>query len=85
MNRRQFIKSVCVTLAGGAALVFSGGCAPRVSPVVSEEKSQAWRCENCGHLTRSDEDLTDTRCPRCMRKGFMVRISEAQLRDYLKQ
>jgi len=87
MNRRQFLKSVCVAVLGSAALVFtSGGCvAPLVSRTVSEQKSQPWRCGYCGHLTRSDRDLTDTRCPRCKRKGFLTRITEKELQDYLKQ
>ena len=87
MNRRQFLKSVGVAVAGSAALVcISGGCvAPRVSATVSEQTSQAWRCEYCGHLTRSSQDLTDTRCPRCMRKGFLKKITEKELQDYLKQ
>ena len=86
MNRRHFLKSVCTSLAGSAALLFLVGCiAPRVSPKVSEQKAQAWRCGNCGHLTRSDQDLTDTRCPRCKRKGFITKITEKELQDYLKQ
>jgi DNA-directed RNA polymerase subunit RPC12/RpoP len=87
MNRRRFLKSACVAVTGSAALVLvSGGCvAPRVSATVSEETSQAWRCEHCGHLTRSAKDLTDTRCPRCRRKGLLKKITEEELQDYLKQ
>lgn len=86
MNRRHFLRSAFVTLAGSAAFLLSGGCvAPLVSPTVSEQKSQAWRCGNCGHLTRSSRDLTGTRCPRCKRKGFIVRISEEELQGYLKR
>jgi DNA-directed RNA polymerase subunit RPC12/RpoP len=86
MDRRHFLSSIGVALAGSAALlVTAGGCvAPRVSPSVTGQKAQAWRCENCGHLTRSDGDLTDTRCPRCFRKGFMKKITEKELEDYLK-
>ena len=86
MNRRHFLKSVCTTLPGSAALLFLVGCiASRVSPTVSEQKEQAWRCSNCGHLTRSKQDLTDTRCPRCKRKGFITKITEKELQDYLKE
>ena len=86
MNRRDFLRSVCVTLAGSVAFLFSGGCgAPLISPTVSEQKSQAWRCGNCGHLTRSNQDLTGTRCPRCKRKGFLMRITEKELQEYLNQ
>lgn len=86
MNRREFLKSACAALAGSAALLLLAGCvAPLISPAVSEQKAQAWRCGNCGHLTRSDQDLTDTRCPRCKRKGFIVRITEKELQDYLQE
>ena len=83
MNRRTFLRSVCVAVAGGVALLFTtGGCvAPRVSPTVSEQKSQAWRCGHCGYLTRSDRDLTATRCPRCKRKGVLKRITEKELQS----
>jgi len=85
MDRRQFLSSMGVALAGSAAiLVTAGGCASLVSPTVAGQKSQAWRCGNCGHLTRSDQDLTDTRCPRCFRKGFMKKITEKELQNYLK-
>ena len=85
MNRRVFLKSILAAVAGSVPLVLlSGGCvAPRVSPTISENKSQPWRCEHCGHLTRSDDDLTDTRCPRCMRKGVMKKITEEELTKYL--
>lgn len=86
MNKRDFLKYALNTLAGSAAFLLLGGCiAPRISPAVSEEKAQAWRCGNCGHLTRSDQDLTDTRCPRCKRKGFLVIITEKELKNYIKQ
>jgi len=86
MDRRHFLISACVALAGSLAALCSGGCAaPLISPAVSEQTSQAWRCGNCGHLTRSERDLTDTRCPRCGRKGFLTRITEQELQDYLKQ
>jgi DNA-directed RNA polymerase subunit RPC12/RpoP len=86
MDRRNFLISACIAMAGSLAVLFSGGCvAPLISPAVSEQTSHAWRCGNCGHLTRSDRDLTDTRCPRCGRKGFLRRITAQELQDYLKQ
>lgn len=87
MTRRKFLVSVGLVAAGSAALLSgAGGCvAPRVSPTVTESKAQAWRCDHCGHLTRSDRDLTGTRCPRCMRTGVMKRITEEELQAYLKQ
>lgn len=85
MNRRHFLKSVCIAVLGSIAFVFTlGGCVALVSPTVSEQESQPWRCSYCGYLTRSEQDLTDTRCPRCRRKGFLARITEKELQDYLK-
>ena len=86
MVRRQFLSSMGAALAGASALLATvGGCvAPRVSPSVGEQKLQAWRCEHCGHLTRSERDLTDTRCPRCFRKGVLKKITEKELQAYLK-
>ncbi|NCC49796.1 MAG: hypothetical protein EOM20_01140 [Spartobacteria bacterium] len=85
MIKRHFLKSMLALSVGVPMLVLLGGCiAPRVSPDVSESKAQPWRCEHCGHLTRSDADLTDARCPRCMRKKVMKKITEAQLQEYLK-
>jgi len=87
MSKRRFLRSL--SLAVGAAsvpLFLAGGCvAPRVSSAVSELKTQPWRCEYCGHLTRSDQDLTATRCPRCKRKGSIKKITEEELQGYLKQ
>jgi DNA-directed RNA polymerase subunit RPC12/RpoP len=86
MDRRNFLVSVCAALAGSAGLLFLGGCiAPLISPAVKDQESQAWRCDNCGHLTRSDRDLTNTRCPRCKRKGFLKRITEQELQDCVKR
>jgi len=85
MRRRRFLRSLCVSIgAVSVSLFMAGGCvAPRVSPTVSELKTQVWLCGYCGHLTRSDEDLTSTRCPRCKRKGFMKTITEKELQDRL--
>ncbi len=81
MDRRWFLKAVL----GIAGLVFIEGCrAPLVSKKVFDQSNgPPWRCENCGHLTRSVVDLTGTRCPRCGQKR-LVRISEEQLQEYLK-
>ncbi len=86
MNRREFLKSACVAAVGATFVFMAGGCvAPRISPTVSAEKSQAWRCEYCGHLTRSSQDLSEARCPRCMRTGHLKKITEKELQAYLKQ
>jgi hypothetical protein len=85
MDRRNFLISVCAALAGTAGCLISAGCvAPLISPKVSQQKSQAWRCGNWGHLTRSAQNLTVARCPRCKRKGFLAKINEKGLQDYLK-
>jgi DNA-directed RNA polymerase subunit RPC12/RpoP len=85
-TRRQFLGSAGLAVAGGTALALGlGGCAALVSPTVTAEKSQAWRCEDCGHLTRSDKDLSASRCPRCHRKGVFTKISEAELQTFLKK
>ena len=84
-SRRAFLRTVSLGVAGGAILGFgAGGCVALVSPTVKDSKAQAWRCGNCGHLLRSDKDLTGTRCPMCYRKGFMKRITEEDLQGYLK-
>ena len=86
MNKRNFLKYALNALTGGVTLLFLSGCiASRISPTVKKQKTQAWRCGNCGHLTRSDQDLTDTRCPRCKRKGYIVRITEKELQNYLQE
>ncbi|MCA1796028.1 MAG: hypothetical protein ABR516_00005 [Desulfuromonadaceae bacterium] len=86
MDRRTFLTTLGFGLAGSVTLLCAGGCiAPRVSPEVYDDSSmQAWRCGNCGHLTRSDQDLTSERCPRCKRKGYFVRITHKELQNYLK-
>ncbi len=73
MSRRNFLKNLLIAVSGVISFsLLAGGCliAPLVSPKIKEEKSQPWRCEFCGHLTRSEVDLTNNRCPRCKRKGF---------------
>lgn len=86
MDRRIFLVALGYGLTGSAFLLCSGGCiAPRVSSKVYDKKVQAWRCSNCGHLTRTGDDLTDERCPRCKRKGFFARITEEKLERYLEE
>lgn len=85
MDRRSFLVALGCGIAGSASLLCTGGCiAPQVSQSVYGDNVQAWRCSNCGHLTRSDEDLTSKRCTRCFRKGFFNRITEENLKIYLK-
>ena len=86
MDRRSFLVALGCGLSASAVLLCTGGCiAPRVSSKVYDKKVQAWRCSNCGHLTRAGDDMTDKRCPRCKRKGFFTRITEEKLENYLEE
>lgn len=85
MNRRDFLKLTLGGAVTGGILTFLNGCVARVSEAVHDKaKGTPWRCSNCGYLTRSTEDLANTRCPRCMEKD-MKRITEEELNNYLKQ
>lgn len=85
MDRRAFMKALPLSLAGIAGLITAGGCAaPLVSSNVWDTANGVpWRCQNCGHLTRSDQDLTNTRCPRCGQR-MLARITEEELEQRLK-
>jgi len=78
------MKATLAATAMGGVLATSGCIAPQISPSVLEKDSQPWRCEHCGHLTRSGEDISSSRCPRCKRKHKMKKITEAQLQEYLR-
>ena len=85
MDRRAFIKMLGAGVAGVALLLSGGGCA---APLVSSKawdkaNGSPWRCQNCGHLTRSDEDLTNTRCPHCTQR-MLTRITEEEMEQRLK-
>lgn len=83
MTRRQFLKTAGWALAGCWTLGTIGCVAPKVSPSVQGSDDPAWQCGYCGHLTRSSRDLSGTRCPRCMRRNVMERISEESLKELL--
>ena len=85
MQRRDFLKIVFGGVLAVGPLVVAGGCiAPRISSTAYDTANgQPWRCEVCGHLTRSNDDLTETRCPRC-RKRRLRRISEEELKKALQ-
>jgi len=85
MDRRAFIKVLPASIAGIVALLSLGGCAaPLVSSKVWDPgNGSPWLCRNCGHLTRSDKDLTNTRCPRCGQR-MLARISEDEMEQRLK-
>jgi DNA-directed RNA polymerase subunit RPC12/RpoP len=85
MDRRAFLRGLAGSLAGIVALVSAGGCAapPVSSRAWDKAKGTPWRCQSCGHLTRSDEDLTNVRCPQCGRRTLQ-RISEEEMEQRLK-
>jgi predicted RNA-binding Zn-ribbon protein involved in translation (DUF1610 family) len=87
MHRRTFLRSVTAITAAAAAGLTSftiAGCgAPRVSPKARDQSAgEPWQCQHCGHLTRSQEDLSDDRCPRCYRRQLR-RISEEEMAQAL--
>lgn len=68
MQRRTLLG---VGLAASAVAAMLSGCMARVSDAAKNpDKGNPWRCERCGYLTRSAEDLSGQRCPRCMAKRF---------------
>jgi DNA-directed RNA polymerase subunit RPC12/RpoP len=86
MNRRGFIKSLVSGVVGIGALFFVSGCmAPLISATARDKSAgDPWQCMNCGHLTRSKEDLSGTRCPRCT-KRMLKKITEAEMAEALKK
>ncbi len=86
MNRRGFIKRMVSGMASIGALIFVNGCmAPLISATARDKRAgDPWQCMNCGHLTRSPEDLSGTRCPRCTKRMFR-KITEAEMAEALKK
>ncbi len=86
MTRRGFIYSLLSGILGLGALVFANGCmAPLISATARDKSAgDPWQCMNCGHLTRSKEDLSGTRCPRCAQR-MLMKITEAQMAEALKK
>ncbi|BBO84399.1 hypothetical protein DSCO28_49650 [Desulfosarcina ovata subsp. sediminis] len=86
MTRRGFFKRLLSGILGLGALIFIDGCmAPLISAAARDKAAgDPWQCMNCGHLTRSKDDLSGTRCPRCTRR-MLVRISEAEMAAELKK
>ncbi len=83
MRRSSFLKVLMGITAGAFA---AAGCVMRTIGVSITEKpkEQPWRCAKCGHLLRSNEDMSAERCPRCYAKK-LGKITEAELQDYLKK
>lgn len=86
MNRRGFIKSVLSGILGMGTLVFLNSCmAPLISTTARDKSAgDPWQCMNCGHLTRTKEDLAGTRCPRCTQR-MLKKITDAEMADALKK
>ncbi|MFO7714261.1 hypothetical protein [Desulfosarcina sp.] len=86
MTRRVFIQRLMSGIMGMGALVWVNGCmAPLISAAARDKNAgDPWQCMNCGHLTRTREDLSGTRCPRCTQR-MLKKISEAQMADALKK
>jgi predicted RNA-binding Zn-ribbon protein involved in translation (DUF1610 family) len=85
MNRRGFIKSVLSGMLGLGALFVISGCAPLIAASARDKRAgDPWECMNCGHLMRSKEDLSGTRCPRC-HKRMLREITEAEMAEALKK
>ncbi len=80
MNRRAFLKRIVSGFVGmGGAVLLAACMAPLVSATARDRSAGApWQCMNCGHLTRSTEDLSDTPCPRCTRR-MLARITEEEM------
>jgi len=86
MNRRRFMKRMLSGLVGVGALTVVNACtAPLISATAKDKNAGVpWQCMNCGHLTRTNEDLAGTRCPRCTLR-MLKRISEEQMAAALKK
>jgi len=85
MDRRGFFKSLVSGMLGLGALIVSNGCAPLIDASARDKSAgDPWECMNCGHLMRSKEDLTGTRCPRCHQR-MLRKITEAEMAEALKK
>ncbi|MEN7973107.1 MAG: hypothetical protein ABFR47_04655, partial [Verrucomicrobiota bacterium] len=66
MKKREFHKTLVAGCVGIAGAVVLGGCVSRIGKdAMDKEKGDPYRCTKCGYLTRSETDLSTTRCPRC--------------------
>ena len=86
MNRRSFLKRLLSGILGIGALVSTTSCmAPLISATARDKNAgDPWQCMNCGHLTRTREDLTGTRCPRCTQR-MLKRITEEEMAKALQK
>ena len=84
MQRRTLLSKVFGVVAGICTVQGLQGCAvSRVSEAALDpERGKAWRCQTCGYLTRSDEDLSKEFCPRCMTKKLRE-VTEEEFTKWL--
>ena len=84
MKKRAFLEIVATGTVGIAGTALLAGCmAPRVGKRAGiKTEGEPYRCERCGHLTRSKTDITGERCPRC-RARMLKRITEEEMAQYL--
>ena len=86
MNRRGFIKRLLTGILGIGTLVAANGCmAPLISATARDKSAgDPWQCMNCGHLTRTRDDLAGSRCPRCTQR-MLKQITEEEMARALKK
>jgi len=85
MTRREMLNSTLLRLGCGATVLELSGCVSRIEDSARDPAfGKPWRCRKCGHLIRSNEDLTNVRCPRCLTKNYQ-RISENAMQKYLAE
>ncbi|MFC1652910.1 twin-arginine translocation signal domain-containing protein [Planctomycetota bacterium] len=83
MKRRNFLKTLASAAAGLVTSLGMAGCMARVSEAAKDpEKGDPWRCQQCGYLTRTNEDISTHRCPRCTMKKLR-RITEEEFQTWL--
>ena len=86
MDRREFFKYLLTGILAVGAMVSATGCmAPLISATARDKLAgDPWQCMNCGHLTRTQEDLSGTRCPRCTQR-MLKKITEEEMAQALKK
>lgn len=86
MTRRGFIVRLLSGILGVGTLAITNGCmAPLISSTARQKSAgDPWQCQNCGHLTRTNEDISGTRCPRCTQR-MLQQISEEEMAAALKK
>ena len=81
MKRKEF----GAILLGFTGLSVLAGCKSRIGKSAYDiDQGDPYKCDKCGHLIRSKEDLTDTRCPRCYAKA-LKKISEEEAEALLNE